>query len=78
MSSEGDGLVEKFTSLHGEGNLVQILDPQVIDEGGNEVQEVAKLAASCIKLRSEERPTMKQVNCSLECHLRSMWSREYW
>jgi hypothetical protein len=66
LSTEGDGLVEKFASLHGAGNLVQILDPQVIAEGGNEVQEVAKLTASCIKLRSDDRPTMKEVHCSLE------------
>lgn len=34
LSSEGKGLVADFASLHGAGNLVQILDPQVVEEGG--------------------------------------------
>ncbi|KAF8730921.1 hypothetical protein HU200_016795 [Digitaria exilis] len=48
LSSEGDGLVSHFLDLHAEGNLLQIIDPQVIEEGGEEVQEVARLASSCI------------------------------
>ena len=70
-TSEDEGLVADFASLHGAGNLVQILDPQVIEEGGKEVLEVAQLAASCIKLRGEDRPTMRQVNRSLEVILTS-------
>ncbi|KAF8711206.1 hypothetical protein HU200_029222 [Digitaria exilis] len=67
LSPEGDGLVYQFIDLHAEGNLVQIIDPQVIEEGGEEVQEVATLAASCINLlRSDERPTMRQVEHTLE------------
>ncbi|CAD6337802.1 unnamed protein product [Miscanthus lutarioriparius] len=66
FSSNGEGLVAHFSKLHGEGNLIEILDPQVIDEGGQEVQAVAALASSCIRLRSEERPTMRQVNRALE------------
>uniref|UniRef100_A0ACD5Y217 Uncharacterized protein n=1 Tax=Avena sativa TaxID=4498 RepID=A0ACD5Y217_AVESA len=65
-SSEGEGLVMKFGELLGEGNLVEILDPQVVEEGGTEVEDVAALAASCIKIRGEERPTMRQVEISLE------------
>ncbi|CAL4981972.1 unnamed protein product [Urochloa decumbens] len=61
LSTEGDGLVFHFLNLHAEGNLVQIIDPQVIEEGGEQVQEVAAVAASCINLRGEERPTMRQV-----------------
>ncbi|CAD6254360.1 unnamed protein product [Miscanthus lutarioriparius] len=60
LSAEGDGLVSHFVNLLSEGNLVQIIDPQVM-EGGTEVQEVATLAASCINLRGEERPTMRLV-----------------
>ncbi|CAL4994408.1 unnamed protein product [Urochloa decumbens] len=66
LSTEGDGLVSHFLELHAEGNLAHIIDPQVIEEGGDEVQEVAALAASCINLRGEERPMMRQVEHTLE------------
>ncbi|CAL4918032.1 unnamed protein product [Urochloa decumbens] len=66
LTSDGEGLVSHFVSLHEEGNISQILDPQVIEEGGKEVQEVAILAVSCINLRAEERPTMRQVEHALE------------
>jgi serine/threonine protein kinase len=66
LSTEGDGLVSHFLDPHAEGNLVQIIDPQVIEEGGEEVQEVAALAASCINFRGEERPTMRKVEHTLE------------
>ncbi|KAF8711222.1 hypothetical protein HU200_029238 [Digitaria exilis] len=67
LSPEGDGLVSHFLDLHAQGNLVEIIDPQVIEEGGEEVQEVATLAASCINLlRGDERPTMRQVEHTLE------------
>uniref|UniRef100_M8B0A1 Wall-associated receptor kinase 3 n=1 Tax=Aegilops tauschii TaxID=37682 RepID=M8B0A1_AEGTA len=65
-SSEGDGLVMQFVALHAEGELEKILDPQVIEEGGSEVKEVATLAVECLKLRAEERPTMRQVEMALE------------
>jgi serine/threonine protein kinase len=66
LSAEGEGLVAHFVSLFAEGNLVQVMDSQVIDEGGEEVQEVVALAMSCINLRGEERPTMRQVEHTLE------------
>ncbi|XBI21866.1 hypothetical protein VPH35_062944 [Triticum aestivum] len=47
-------------------NWKKILDPQVIEEGGSEVKEVATLAVECLKLRAEERPTMRQVEMALE------------
>uniref|UniRef100_M8CFZ2 Wall-associated receptor kinase 5 n=1 Tax=Aegilops tauschii TaxID=37682 RepID=M8CFZ2_AEGTA len=65
-SSEGDGLVMQFVTLHAEGNLTEILDPQVVEEGGSEVKEVASLAALCVKLKAEDRPTMRQVEMALE------------
>ena len=49
-----------------EQNLVQVLDPQVIEEGGKEVQEICLLAASCVKLNAEDRPTMREVEHALE------------
>ncbi|VAH96221.1 unnamed protein product [Triticum turgidum subsp. durum] len=65
-SSEGDGLVMQFVALLAEGDLEKILDPQVIEEGGSKVKEVATLAMECVKLRAEERPTMRQVEMALE------------
>ncbi|XP_037451330.1 wall-associated receptor kinase 5-like [Triticum dicoccoides] len=65
-STEGDGLVMQFVALLAEGNLPEILDPQVVEEGGSEVKEVATLAVACVKLRAEERPTMRQVEMALE------------
>ncbi|CAO2037650.1 unnamed protein product [Urochloa humidicola] len=66
MPSKGEGLVSHFVHLLAESNLLEILDPQVVEEGGQEVQEVALLAASCIKLKAEDRPTMRQVEHTLE------------
>ncbi|CAL5045666.1 unnamed protein product [Urochloa decumbens] len=66
LSSKGDGIVAHFVNLHGTGNLVEILDPQVMDEGGKEVHEVAVLAVACVMLRPEDRPTMRQADITLE------------
>jgi serine/threonine protein kinase len=67
LSSGGDtGLVEHFVTLLAEDNLVEILDPQVVEEGGEEIKEVATIAASCIESRGEDRPTMRQVEMALE------------
>jgi endonuclease I len=51
--------------MFAEGNLRQILDPQVIEEGGEKVEKVSTLAVKCIKSRAEDRPTMKQVESTL-------------
>ena len=37
-----------------------------MDEGGQEVKEVAKLALTCLKLTAEDRPTMRHVELTLE------------
>ncbi|XP_044962433.1 wall-associated receptor kinase 3-like isoform X1 [Hordeum vulgare subsp. vulgare] len=66
ISTDGEGLVAHFSALFAEGNLSQILDQQVIDEGGKEVEEVAALAKACVQLRGEDRPTMRQVELTLE------------
>jgi serine/threonine protein kinase len=66
VSTEGDGLAMHFVALLAEDNLANILDPQVVEEGGREVKEAANLAISCIKLKGEERPTMRQVEMALE------------
>ncbi|WVZ51376.1 hypothetical protein U9M48_002528, partial [Paspalum notatum var. saurae] len=71
-SPKEDGLVAHFTTLLSEGNLANILDPQVVDEGGKEVREVATLAATCVKLKAEDRPTKRQVEMTLESIQASM------
>ncbi|XBJ22579.1 hypothetical protein VPH35_000953 [Triticum aestivum] len=60
---DGEGLVAHFSALLTESNLSQILDQQVIDEGGKEVEEVVALAKA---LRGKDRPTMRQVELTLE------------
>ncbi|KAF7056799.1 hypothetical protein CFC21_064177 [Triticum aestivum] len=65
-SSSGDGLVAQFVELLAKGKLVDILDPQVMEEGGSQAEVVASLAMSCTKLRAEERPTMRSVEMTLE------------
>lgn len=66
LSSEGEALVVHFVNLFAESNLIKILDPQVMEEGGKEVEGVAAIAAACTKLRGEDRPTMRQVELTLE------------
>ncbi|XP_047057246.1 wall-associated receptor kinase 2-like [Lolium rigidum] len=66
MSPEGDSLVACFVALFAEGNLMHILDPCVIEEGGSEVEKVAMLAVTCVQLKAEDRPTMRQVEMTLE------------
>ncbi|WVZ51328.1 hypothetical protein U9M48_002482 [Paspalum notatum var. saurae] len=66
ISPQGFGLINHFTSLLPRGNLDEILDPQVAKEGDGEVVDVALLAAMCVKSIGEERPTMRQVEMTLE------------
>ena len=54
------GIVSDFVTLLAEGDLVQIIDPQVIEEAKNQSKSDA-VAASRVNIRGEERPTMKQV-----------------
>ncbi|KAF8650815.1 hypothetical protein HU200_063720 [Digitaria exilis] len=65
-SRQGFSLAKHFVSLISEGNLAEILDPQVAKEGDGEVIDVALLAATCVKYRSDERPAVKEVELLLE------------
>ncbi|CAL4977331.1 unnamed protein product [Urochloa decumbens] len=65
-SAEGYGLVKHYVTLLSEGKLDHILDPQITREGDGEVIDVALLAAICVKFTREERPTMRQVEMTLE------------
>ncbi|TVU05281.1 hypothetical protein EJB05_48439, partial [Eragrostis curvula] len=65
-SDDGEGLVSHLTSLLAEGRLVEIIDPQIMEEGAEQVNEVAALAVKCTKLNGEDRPTMREVEMTLE------------
>jgi serine/threonine protein kinase len=65
-SIEGHGLVYHFVTLVSKGSLFRILDPQVVKEGDGEVVDIALLAAICVKHKSKDRPTMRQVEMTLE------------
>ncbi|KAL6838528.1 hypothetical protein ACP4OV_031773 [Aristida adscensionis] len=65
-SVQGYGLVKHFVIVLSQGNLVELLDPQVSREGGGEVVDIALLAKMCVKLVAEERPTMRQIEMTLE------------
>lgn len=51
---------------YSEGNLVDIIDLQVMEEEDGEVQEVDTIAAVCTKLKGEDQPTMREVEMTLE------------
>ncbi|TVU05297.1 hypothetical protein EJB05_48455, partial [Eragrostis curvula] len=66
-TGDGEGLVSHITSLLSEGRLVDIIDPQIMEEEErDQVNEVAALAAKCTKLNGEDRPTMREVEMTLE------------
>ncbi|CAL4992732.1 unnamed protein product [Urochloa decumbens] len=65
-SPQGFALADHFVSLLSDGKLVEILDPQVANEGDGEVVDVALLAAKCVKYRSDERLVMREVEILLE------------
>jgi len=59
-------LFHNFVSLFVEAKLIDIIDPQVMEGGGGEIQEAATLAAMCTKLKGEDRPTMREVEMTIE------------
>ncbi|XP_010533386.1 PREDICTED: wall-associated receptor kinase 5-like [Tarenaya hassleriana] len=65
-------LVTNFESAIQENRLLEILDQQILtSENIEQLKEVADLAMRCVKIRGEERPTMKDVAAELE-DLRSL------
>jgi serine/threonine protein kinase len=71
-SNDGDSLVSHFGLLFTEGKLVDIIDPQVMEEENGEIQEIAALAVMCTKLKGEDRPTMREVEMMLE----NLWAKD--
>ncbi|KAL6845656.1 hypothetical protein ACP4OV_024479 [Aristida adscensionis] len=66
MSSPGVSLTSEFILLVNQDKLSEILDPQVIEEGGEEAKEVAAMAVMCLSLHGEDRPVMRQIETRLE------------
>ncbi|XP_058110515.1 putative wall-associated receptor kinase-like 16 isoform X2 [Magnolia sinica] len=66
-SQENRSLSNYFLSSMKENRLFEILEERVRDEGREEqLIAVAQLAERCLKLKGEERPTMKEVVAELE------------
>jgi serine/threonine protein kinase len=65
-SNDDDSLVSHFVKMLAQGNLFDIIDPQVMEEEDGEAEEVATLASLCTKIRGEDRPTMREVEMTLE------------
>ncbi|KAK7391573.1 hypothetical protein VNO78_19990 [Psophocarpus tetragonolobus] len=56
-----------FVSSMNEGSLDQILDTEIVSDASIEyIIEVANLAKRCLRLKGEERPSMKEVAMELE------------
>ncbi|XP_078151172.1 wall-associated receptor kinase 5-like [Carex rostrata] len=69
---EGVSLMAYFNDAMKENRLFEILDPQVVnEEHRTELEAVANLTELCLRLKGEERPTMKEVEVQLEV----LWQR---
>ncbi|KAM7514798.1 hypothetical protein LguiA_004381 [Lonicera macranthoides] len=56
-----------FISSVKEGRLVEILDDRMVKEGNfDQLNEVATLVKRCLRVKGEERPTMREVSMELE------------
>ncbi|TVU16380.1 hypothetical protein EJB05_39939, partial [Eragrostis curvula] len=50
-----------------DNRLSDILDPQIVEEeGADDAEVVARLTEACLQLKGEQRPTMRQVETTLE------------
>lgn len=69
-----------FLSSLKEGRLFQVLDEHLLLNEGipNEIMNVSRLAERCLRVKGEERPTMKEVAMELEGILASMVQKHPW
>uniref|UniRef100_A0A803P0G5 Uncharacterized protein n=1 Tax=Cannabis sativa TaxID=3483 RepID=A0A803P0G5_CANSA len=68
-----------FISSMKEGELLEILDKRVVNEGNIEqLKAVANVAKSCLRVNGEERPSMKEVASELEGVMRSKVGTHPW
>ncbi|KAH6824750.1 hypothetical protein C2S53_010825 [Perilla frutescens var. hirtella] len=66
-SDQEKSLATFFVMSMKEDRLFKILDPRVLREGSmKQIQDVAQLVKRCVKMNSEDRPTMKEVAMELE------------
>jgi serine/threonine protein kinase len=71
-SQDRESLIPHFISLIRGNRFFEILDPQIVEEAQREeLIEMVKLGEMCLKLKRDERPTMKQVEMKLEALLAS-------
>ncbi|KAF7829781.1 wall-associated receptor kinase 2-like [Senna tora] len=64
---EDRNLAMYFISSMKNDRLLEVLDSRVVDEKNvGQLKEVAVLASRCIRVKGEERPTMKEVSMELE------------
>ncbi|KAJ7959209.1 Wall-associated receptor kinase, partial [Quillaja saponaria] len=64
---EERSLAMYFLSFFKENRLFEVIESGIVDEGNIEtVKEVARLATRCLKLKGEDRPSMKEVGMELE------------
>jgi serine/threonine protein kinase len=56
-----------FLSFFKNDRLDEILDKQIVEEGNKEqIKEVVKLAERCLRVKGDERPSMKELAMELE------------
>ncbi|XP_062086845.1 wall-associated receptor kinase 2-like [Humulus lupulus] len=68
-----------FISSMKEGKLLQILDERLVNDGNIEqLNEVANVAKSCLRMNGEERPTMKEVAIKLEGLIKQTSGMHQW
>ncbi|KDO38764.1 hypothetical protein CISIN_1g004702mg [Citrus sinensis] len=76
---EERSLAMNFLSSLKQNRLLEILDNRIVNDGNKQqLKEVAKLAARCISVRGEERPTMKEVSLELQGRLSLMSNGQYY
>ncbi|KAJ4757031.1 Wall-associated kinase family protein [Rhynchospora pubera] len=65
---EDGGIVPYFISAMRENRLFEILDPQIAGDKGQRtgLEAVANIAEMCVRIKGDERPTMKEVEVQLE------------
>ena len=66
-SEEERSLAMYFLSSWKDDNLFQVLDKHIVNgENIEQLREAANLAKRCLRLKGDERPTMKEVSMELE------------
>ncbi|XP_048131317.1 putative wall-associated receptor kinase-like 16 [Rhodamnia argentea] len=63
---EERSLAMYFLSALKEDRLFQIVEELIVNEDNEQVRKVANLAKRCLRLKGEERPTMKEVAIELD------------